>query len=188
MELRVGSVGGEERPVVPATVDLAADHRAALAELFDRNAPAVFGYLARRLGQQRAEDATAETFRIAVERFATYDPAVGEALPWLFGIATNVVRRAARDEDRWLRALARLPRPPLVGEGRQPGDVDGMDVGAALAALAPGDRDVIVLIAWEDLSYEQVAAALEVPVGTVRSRLHRARRQLRATLADEEAM
>ena len=112
MELRVGSVGGEKRRAVPTTVDLAADHRA---------------------------------------------------------------------------ALARMPRPPLVGDGRQPADVDGMDVGAALAALAPGDRDVIVLIAWEDLSYEQVAAALDVPVGTVRSRLHRARRQLRAALGDEEA-
>ena len=187
MELRVGSVGDEERSVVPTVADAAVDRHAALAELFDRSAPAVFGYLARRLGQQRAEDATAETFRIAVERFATYDPAIGGALPWLFGVATNVVRRAARDEDRWLRALARMPRQPSA-DGQLTDDGAGFDVGAALAALAPGDRDVIVLIAWEDLSYEQVAAALDVPVGTVRSRLHRARRQLRAALADEEAM
>ena len=79
-----------------------------------------------------------------------------------------------------------MPRPPS-SDGQLTDDGAGFDVGAALAALAPGDRDVIVLIAWEDLSYEQVAAALDVPVGTVRSRLHRARRQLRAALGDEEA-
>jgi RNA polymerase sigma-70 factor (ECF subfamily) len=161
---------------------------ASIGALFDRCAPAVFGYLARRLGSQRAEDATAETFRIAVERFATFDPARGEPLPWLLGIATNVVRRSLRDEERWLRALARVPRPSLT-DGRPADDGAGLpagiEVGAALAALAPGDRDVIMLIAWEDLSYEQVAAALEVPVGTVRSRLHRARRQLREALAME---
>lgn len=95
----MGGVGEEVRPVESTAGETAADRRIDLAELFDRCAPAVFAYLARRLVQQRAEDATAETFRIAVERFASFDPALGAPLPWLFGIVTNVVRRAGRDEE-----------------------------------------------------------------------------------------
>jgi RNA polymerase sigma factor (sigma-70 family) len=159
----------------------------AFGAVFDRHARVVHAYLARRLGPDRAEDATAETFRIAFERRATFDAGRGEVRPWLLGIATNLVRRDARDEERRLRALGRLAaadgEPGVAG----PSLPASPAVGAALAALEPRDRDVVLLIAWEDLAYEQVAAALDIPVGTVRSRLHRARQQLRAALAEHLA-
>jgi RNA polymerase sigma-70 factor (ECF subfamily) len=160
----------------PAAVALTVD------ELYDRHVGAVHRYLARRLGRVRAEDATAETFRIAFERLATFDSARGAPLPWLLGIATNVVRRAARDEERWLRALGRLGSQDGSAVDAPDGVATSVDLGAALAALAPGDRDVVLLVLWEDLTYDQAAAALDIAVGTVRSRLHRARKQLRPML------
>jgi RNA polymerase sigma factor (sigma-70 family) len=113
------------------------------------------------------------------------------ALPWLYGLATNLVLKRWRGETRHLRALARLE-----GGWREDGtDLDGADsrIAAqtvrarlleALASLPEGDRDVVVLVAWEEFSYEEVAAALEIPLGTVRSRLNRARRTLRELLGD----
>ena len=152
----------------------------AFGEVFDRHVRVVHAYLARRLGDDHADDATAETFRIAFERRAAFDGARGEVRPWLLGIATNLVRRHARDEERRLRALGRIAPDGTAPEPALPASPA---VGAALAALEPGDRDVVLLVAWEDLSYEQVATVLDVPIGTVRSRLHRARQQLRAALA-----
>lgn len=157
---------------------------AAFGAVFDRHARVVHAYLARRLGDHRAQDATAEVFRIAFERRASFDAGRGEVRPWLLGIATNLVRRDARDEERRLRALGRLPLDG--GVAAEPGLPVAPEVGAALAALEPGDRDVVLLVAWEDLTYEQVAAALDIPVGTVRSRLHRARRLLRAALVVDD--
>ena len=153
---------------------------AAFGEVFDRHARVVHAYLSRRLGPERADDATADTFRIAFERRATFDTDRGQVRPWLLGIATNLVRRQSRDEERRLRALGRLAAPGATPEPALPA---APEVGAALASLEPGDRDVLLLVAWEDLSYEQVAQALAIPVGTVRSRLHRARRLLRGALA-----
>lgn len=153
---------------------------AAFGELFDRHARAVHAYASRRLGTDRADDVCADTFRLAFEKRAAFDGARGDVRPWLFGIATNLVRRHGRDEERRLRALGRVSPDGAAAEPALPASPA---VGAALAALDPGDRDVVLLIAWEDLSYEQVAAALDIPVGTVRSRLHRARRLLREQLA-----
>ncbi len=155
---------------------------AAFGELFDRHARVVHAYVSRRVGADRADDATAETFRIAFERRAAFDHARGDVRPWLFGIATNVVRHHGRAEERRLRALGRLGADGATAA--EPALPASPQVGAALAALEPGDRDVVLLIAWEDLSYEQVAAALDIPLGTVRSRLHRACRLLRQRLAD----
>lgn len=153
---------------------------AAFGELFDRHARAVHAYVSRRLGADRADDVCADTFRLAFEKRAAFDVARGDVRPWLFGIATNLVRRHGRDEERRLRALGRIATDGAAGEPALPASPE---VGAALVVLEPGDRDVVLLIAWEDLSYDQVAAALDIPVGTVRSRLHRARRLLREQLA-----
>lgn len=163
-----------------AQVTSSVERPGAFAAVFDRHARVVHAYLARRLGPDAADDATAETFRVAFERRASFDPLRGEVRPWLLGIATNLVRRHARDEERRLRALGRVAAD---GASPEPSLPAAPEVGAALAALEEGDRDVVLLIAWEDLSYDQVAAALGIPVGTVRSRLHRARRQLREALA-----
>jgi RNA polymerase sigma factor (sigma-70 family) len=150
--------------------------------LFERHFDAIYGYLARRVGADLGSDLASETFTRAFAERKRYDPLRGEERPWLFGIANNLLRRHYRDEERRLRAFARLdirrddvsPEEPRVAE--------------ALAALSRGERDVLLLFAWADLSYEEIAASLGHPVGTVRSRLHRARAQFRAALEREEAL
>jgi RNA polymerase sigma-70 factor (ECF subfamily) len=157
-------------------------------EIFDRHVEGVHGYLSRRLGRARADDLTGEVFRIAFEGRARYRPQHPTARPWLFGIATNLVLKDHRRERRRLRALARLRvRSDVESTSiRVDEKVDAAAslprVAAALLELEARDRDVVLLVAWEDLSYEEVAAALSIPVGTVRSRLSRARRQLREQL------
>jgi RNA polymerase sigma-70 factor (ECF subfamily) len=161
------------------------------AAIFDRHAPHIHRYLARRAGPQEAGDLVAETFLAAFGQRRRYDPGYRDARPWLYGIATNLLGSFHREEARRFRlsqvAGADRQEIPdysersvasLAAESARPQLV------AALAGLSAGDRDVLLLIAWEDLSYEEVSRALGIPVGTVRSRLHRARMQLRQVLAD----
>jgi len=156
----------------------------AFGVLFDRHAAAVGRYLARRVGTATAEDLVGETFLRAFEQRGRYDPAVPDARPWLFGIATNLLRRHHRSESTSLRAYARSAAAAagvVAGHGEAvAGRVDAeravRAVAGQLARLAPGDRDVLLLFAWGELSYAEIAQSLDVPVGTVRSRLNRARR------------
>jgi RNA polymerase sigma-70 factor (ECF subfamily) len=159
------------------------------AALFDRHAVAVHGYLARRVGDL-ADDLLSETFLIAFRRRATYREVHAEVRPWLLGIATNVLHAHHRAERRRYRALARAagtrenqPDDPGESADRLTAQALRGPLAEALAGLAARDRDVLLLVAWGGLSYEEVAAVLDVPVGTVRSRLHRARRRTRAALA-----
>lgn len=155
------------------------------ALIFDRHAPHIQRYLARRLGQQVADDLVAETFLAAFAKRERYDATRHDARPWLYGIATNLVGQHRRDEVRRGRALA---DGPDVGDhaDRVTADVAARGLrpvlAGALAALSAEDRDVLLLVAWEQLSYLEVAEALSVPVGTVRSRLNRARRKVREAL------
>lgn len=161
------------------------------ATIFDRHAAHIQRYLARRLGQQAADDLVAETFLVAFDKRARYDLARFDARPWLYGIATNLVRQHQRQEIREYRLRATVgPEPDQDSHAdRVAAQVTAAAMhrmlAAALAALAEGDRDVLLLIAWEGLTYEGVAEALGIPVGTVRSRLSRARRQVRAALTDD---
>ena len=164
------------------------------ASIFDRHAPHIQRYLARRLGQQVADDLVADTFLVAFDKRARYDLTRSDARPWLYGIATNLVRQHQREEVREYRLRANIP-PDLDHDGhadRVAAQVTAAAMNrllaAALAKLSDGERDVLLLIAWEGLTYEEVATALAIPVGTVRSRLNRARRQVRAALTptDEE--
>ncbi|PZG37364.1 RNA polymerase subunit sigma-70 [Spongiactinospora gelatinilytica] len=162
------------------------------AALFDRYARQIHRYAARRIGTQAADDIVAETFLAAFRRRGTYDRSVPMARPWLYGIATTLVARHRRQEERMLRAFARTGVDPLP-EPEADAVVDRVaaldkerELAGALAALSRGDRDVLLLVAWEDFSYEEVAQALGIPLGTVRSRLHRARRKARATLGEGE--
>ncbi|GGO54598.1 RNA polymerase sigma factor [Streptomyces lasiicapitis] len=165
------------------------DEPEVFAALFDRHADAVHRYAARRLGGEVADDLVAETFTTAFQQRHRYDPARGagaDARPWLFGIATNLVSRHRRAEARRFKAMARVPAladhdEPLADRAadRVVARAVGRELAAALAALPARHRDVLLLVAWGDLSYEEAAQALGIPVGTVRSRLHRARSKLR---------
>ncbi|MGW0203008.1 RNA polymerase sigma factor [Nonomuraea sp. NPDC003201] len=162
------------------------------AGIFDRYLQQIHRYAARRLGTQAADDIAAETFLIAFRRRASYDPSHQLARPWLYGIATTLIARHRRGEERFLRALSRtgvdpLPEPMADAVvGRVAAQDHDRRLAGALAGLSRGDRDVLLLVAWGDLSYEEVAEALGVPVGTVRSRLHRARKKTRAALGGDD--
>lgn len=158
------------------------------AEIFDRHGPAIQRYLARRVGADVADDLTAETFLAAFHKRKRYDQTRGDARPWLYGIATNLVSRHRRAEVRWYRLRQAVPP-----ERDQDSHADAVAaqvtaqamsrlLAVALAELAERDRDVLLLIAWEGLAYDEVATALAIPVGTVRSRLNRARRKVRDVL------
>ncbi|MDO0912639.1 RNA polymerase sigma factor [Streptomyces sp. DT2A-34] len=161
------------------------------AVIFDRYADDIHRYIARRLGSDTADDLMAETFVIAFQRRRRYDLSHAHARPWLYGIATNLIGRHRRDEARRLRALSRMAALPpgqqdsgpehAVTEKLGAGGTHGALAGA-LAELPARYRDVLFVIAWGDLDYEEAAQALDVPVGTVRSRLHRARTRLRRAL------
>jgi RNA polymerase sigma factor (sigma-70 family) len=163
------------------------------AVLFGRHAPYIHRYLARRAGPQVAGDLVAETFLAAFAQRFRYDPGHPDARPWLYGIATNVVGQHRRDEARQYRIMQAVPAEPAVpGHAeRVAADVTAQAMrallAAALAGLAAGDRDVLLLIAWEQLTYQEVSQALAIPVGTVRSRLHRARTKVRQVLAGTDA-
>ncbi|MEV5749605.1 RNA polymerase sigma factor [Actinoallomurus sp. NPDC052308] len=169
----------------------------AFAALYERHAPHISRYVARRLGDDMADDVTAETFYRAFEKRRHYDLGRPDARPWLYGIAANVMAQYHRKETRMLRAFARSGADPVVQTyGGQLDTADdrvmatGMhqSLATALAGLSRAHREVLLLIAWADLSYEETAQALGVSVGTVRSRLHRARKKIRAALGDGNPM
>ncbi|HYV59011.1 MAG TPA: RNA polymerase sigma factor [Acidimicrobiia bacterium] len=164
--------------------------------LFDRHATVVFRYLVRRVGVDDADALLGEVFRVAFEKRATYDSGRANARPWLYGIATNLLARHRRGEARRIRATARLlarQRPADDPAEQVAGALDARElwphVAEAVAALPEEERDALLLYAWEELSYDEIADALGVPVGTVRSRLNRARvrlRELRTTIGREQ--
>jgi RNA polymerase sigma-70 factor (ECF subfamily) len=160
----------------------------AFAGVFDRHYVAVAGFMRRRLERSLADELAAETFLQAFDGRGRYDVSRADARPWLFGIASHLLARHRRGEERRLRAFARAEQ--VVEEQRGLDDVDrrldaaaaAPALAAALASLAAGDREVLLLYAWAELSYEEISEALSLPVGTVRSRLHRARERVRREL------
>jgi RNA polymerase sigma-70 factor (ECF subfamily) len=154
--------------------------------IFDRHATVLHRYLVRRLGPDDADAIVGEVFRIAFERRHTFDRQRPTARPWLYGIATHLLAKHRRSEARRLRAVARLATQRLAAGDPAEGVVDAVDaaslwdrVASVVTALPEPERDALLLHAWEGLSYDDVADALGIPVGTVRSRLNRARRRLR---------
>ena len=155
----------------------------AFGELFDRHAPAIHRFITRRADAGVADDVVAETFLRAFERRARFDTEREDALPWLFGIAVNVLRRHRRADLRLVPEDADRAddHDALAAAGRR---IDAerrlRTVIAAVRRLPPKSREVLLLHAWAGLSDQDVAIALGVPVGTVKSRLHRARAALAA--------
>jgi RNA polymerase sigma factor (sigma-70 family) len=157
----------------------------AFESIFERHFDAIHKYLHRRIGRDLADELAAETFAAAFERRASCR-ASDSALPWLYGIATNLLRRRFRAERRQLRAYARRGVDEgVVYEDRTEASSLGASLASALAAMRPRERDALLLYALCDLSYDEIALALDVPVGTVRTWLHRARRTAQRVLAPE---
>jgi RNA polymerase sigma factor (sigma-70 family) len=153
--------------------------------VFRRHAGPINRYVQRRLGADAAEDVVAETFLTAFQQRARYQRDRADARPWLYGIATHLIGRHRRLEVRQYKMLARAVADP-VAEPFTDGVDARVSAGSASRRLAAAQRDVLLLIGWEELSYEQAAQALGVPVGTVRSRLSRARGTLRLTLRESQ--
>ena len=157
----------------------------AFAALFDRHGAEIHRYAARRLGTAAADDVMAETFAVAFARRDRYDRSRPDARPWLYGIATNLIRGHRRSEARRWRAMSREPsRAEAEPEADRAAErltarAARADLTLALARLPARQRDVLLLYAWADLDYDAIARALGIPVGTVRSRLHRARASIR---------
>ena len=160
------------------------------AVVFRRHAPDIHRYVVRRLGPGAADDVVAETFLTAFRFRSRYRSDRADARPWLYGIATNLIGRHRRAEVRQYRALARTGLDPVTesfadrADARVSAGTESRRLAAALAGLPAGHRNALLLVAWGDLSYEQAAVALGVPVGTVRSRLSRARARLRQALGE----
>lgn len=157
----------------------------AFTALFELHAKAIYNFCFRRTGEwAAAEDLVSLVFLEAWRRREKELPP-GKVLPWLYGIATNVIRNRRRSERRFRAALARMPvAPPEHDFGdeadeRLDDERQMKEALARLASLPRREQDVFVLCAWTGLSYEDAALALEIPVGTVRSRLSRARQHLR---------
>lgn len=163
----------------------------AFSILFSRYGPRIQRYVTRRIGSDAAEDVMAETFLLAFRQRDRYDLAHASALPWLYGIATNLTGRHRRDEILFYKAVARAGADPVTEpftdrvDSAVTAGAAHRTLAAALAALPARYRDPLLLVAWGDLSYEETARALGVPVGTVRSRLYRARARLRRHLPVE---
>ena len=195
------TAGRQARPSGPADPDagglddatvirLSLDEPERFEVLFQRHAPVIQRYVVRRLGADQADDIVAETFLLAFRQRADYDTARGNVLPWLYGIATNLLSRHRRDEIRLYRALARTGTDPVTAsftdqvDERVTAAAASRRLAEALAGLKPAYRDALLLVAWGSLSYEETSAALGIPAGTVRSRISRARAELRRTLGD----
>jgi RNA polymerase sigma factor (sigma-70 family) len=160
------------------------DQPEAFGLIYDRHAPSVLRFLGRRAGAEVAEGLAGELFRIAFERRKMFDVSRASALPWLYGIGSNLLLKHRRGEARRLRASARMAADEATDRRARVLDARVLfpRVAAAIEALPDGEREALLLFAWEDLSYQSVAEALELPIGTVRSRLSRARTQLRELL------
>lgn len=180
---------GHDEVVEPSDADLWARSRAgdrdAFGVLFERYGRPIYNYCFRRVASwATAEDMLSVVFLEAWRRRDKKLPPE-KVLPWLYGIATNVVRNQRRSERRYAAALRRMPgidpEPDFAGRADERID-DEQHAQRALSLIArlpQREQDVFVLCAWMELSYEDAAVALHLPIGTVRSRLSRARARLR---------
>ncbi|MFB6705748.1 RNA polymerase sigma factor [Streptomyces sp. NPDC056333] len=168
--------------------------REAFADLYDRYARTVYHHACRLTGDlSAAEDVMSETFLVAWRTREQVDPEGGPLGPWLLGIATNRARNHRRGVGRRLAFLARQPKPKETEDFAE-AFAERLDQQRELAAvrevldqLRQPEREVLALCVWAGLDYAQAAAALDVPVGTVRSRLSRARARLRSLAGERLA-
>jgi RNA polymerase sigma factor (sigma-70 family) len=156
------------------------------ADAFAAEFPGLHRYLRRRVGAALAEDLAADTFATAYANWERLDPQ-RPLRPWLYGIASNLLRHHWRAERRRLQAYARSGLDAAFDDldatiARADADAQRRELASALAALRGADRELLLLHAWAELTDTEIAAALELPAGTVKSRLHRLRSRLRNRL------
>jgi RNA polymerase sigma-70 factor (ECF subfamily) len=154
----------------------------AFGTIFERHFDALYVYACRRVGAHLAEEIATEAFVRAFDGRRRFDPECEDARPWLLGIAANLLRRHWRTERRRLAAYARAVGP-VDGTST---DGPRTDLVSALDSISKDERETLFLYAVADLSYEEIGVALQIPVGTVRSRLARARERLRQRLGKDE--
>ena len=165
----------------------------AFVTIFDRYRARIFSAAYRRTNRvSDAEEIVAIVFLEAWRLRKRVRIVDGSLLPWLLAVTANVTSNLSRSQRRYARMIARLPVPDeqddhaLVTDERLDGRPCRQAIHDAMAALSPGDRAVVELCLVEELPLAAAAAALELPVGTVKSRLHRARKQLQSRLAVTE--
>jgi len=203
MEVHVAEQGGNSSGVIGPVVWVSAvsdrvlwdrareGDAAAFGKLFQRHADRIYNYCFRRTADWAlAEDLTSATFLLAWGSVRRESLQSESALPLLYGIATNVVRNRRRSMKRGREAFARLPMPRIEEPDfadetamRIDDEVAMRDLLALFSRLPRRQQDVLALCEWSDLPYEETAAALGIPIGTVRSRLARGRRRLRELAA-----
>jgi RNA polymerase sigma-70 factor (ECF subfamily) len=155
--------------------------------VFEENFPSIHRFIARRVGAALADDLAAETFAIAFRRRASFVVERGTPRSWLYGIAMNLIRNHWRTEqhllylDARLRVEAEFHEDPTLSDERVSAPLAASHIAEALASLNREQREVILLHAWAELSHQEIAVALDIAAGTVRSRLSRAR----ATLVEQ---
>jgi RNA polymerase sigma factor (sigma-70 family) len=163
---------------------------AAFGTLFERHGRLVYNFCFRRTADwAQAEELTSVVFLEAWRRRREVHLEASSAIPWLLGVATNVLRNARRAQRRHRAALERLPREhepdfSTAVDARLDDERQMAAVLRVVGKLPRADQEILALCAWEGLSYEEAALALGTPVGTVRSRLSRARARLRELAGD----
>jgi DNA-directed RNA polymerase specialized sigma24 family protein len=154
----------------------------AFVEVIRRHQQAVWGYLVRRIGRGLAEDLLSEVWLRALRSRGGYDRSFPEARPWLFGIARNVLRRGGAPQLAVSTTDANEPGPGWDPWPAIDSRIDGATVlRCALRDLTEEQRDVLLLVVWEELTITEAARSLGIPAGTARYRLHRARLALRSS-------
>lgn len=160
----------------------------AFAEVFHRHFAFIHRYIARRTGQDRADDIASQTFTVAFSHRGRYRDDLGTARPWLLGIATNLVRADHRAELRQADTATRVIREGGISLAESALGISSADsaedirLTLALEQLHPDQREALLLHVWGELSYAEIAASLAIPIGTVRSRISRACAALRNEL------
>lgn len=166
------------------------DDPEAFGELFRRHSPRLHAYVRRRLGGSLADDVVAEAFATAFRRRDRFDGRA-EFGAWLWGIASNLIAKHHRQETRMYRAFARTGADPAEdgvadrASERASAAACGPGLARALASLGAQDRNAVLLLAWGEMSYAEIAVTLGLPVGTVKAKIHRSRAKLRKALSEE---
>jgi RNA polymerase sigma-70 factor (ECF subfamily) len=155
--------------------------------IFERHYQSVYRFAAGRAGIDEAGDIASDTFVRAFDRRDRFRPDRESALPWLFGIAANVARERRRKSARRMnmvrRSVTLIAGEDARFENEAADRIDALsyrpELATALASLTDDEYQVLMLLALADFSYPDIAEHLDIPIGTVRSRIHRARRKMR---------